>query len=42
MSIAEKRFNKGIIRYYMRKYDQTGNMLYLKEALKIKRHMNER
>lgn len=42
MCLAEKRFNKRIIRNYMRKYDQTGNTVYLKEALKYKRHMNER
>ena len=42
MSLGEKRFNKQIISNYMRKYAQTGNTVYLKEALKYKRHMNER
>lgn len=42
MCLTERRFNKRIIRNYMRMYDRTGNTVYLKEALKYKRHMNER
>lgn len=42
MSIAEQRFNKGLIINYMREYDKTGNVLYLREALKLKRQMRER
>lgn len=42
MSIAEKRFNKGLIANYMREYAKTNNPIYLKEALKLKRLMNER
>ena len=42
MSIAEKRFNKGIIRNYMREYQKTGNVIYLREAYKMKRLMEER
>lgn len=42
MSIAERRFNKELIRNYMREYDKTGDVVYLKEALRLKRWMNER
>ncbi len=42
MSIAEIRFNKGIIRNYMREYDKTGDVNYLREALRLKRWMDER
>ena len=42
MSIAEKRFNKEVIRNYMREYDKTGNVHYLRAALRLKRWMNER
>lgn len=42
MSLAEKRFNKGLIRNYMREYQKTGKVIYLREAYKMKRLMEER